>query len=43
MKPDYILNSNDQLTLLLKHKGVTTWNELTRLIKEIPTALIYPW
>ncbi len=36
MKPDYILNSNDQLTLLLKHKGVSTWNELTRYIKYLP-------
>jgi len=36
MNSDYILNSNDQLTLLLKHKGISTWNELTRYIKYLP-------
>ncbi len=33
---DYILNSSDSLTSLLKNKGIRSWNELTIFIESLP-------
>ena len=30
------LNSKDTLTLIIKDKGLFTWNELTQFIKDLP-------
>ncbi len=36
MKAEYILQSNDELTLFLKDKGISTWNELVQFISHLP-------
>lgn len=36
MNISYTLQSNDQLTLLLKAKGIYTWNHLTEYIRHLP-------
>jgi len=33
---DYGLQSNDELTLLLKDKGISTWHALTKYVKHLP-------
>jgi hypothetical protein len=36
MKTDYLLTSNDDLTLVVKAKALLTWNALTEYIKLLP-------
>ena len=36
MKTDYKLKSSDELTELVKSKGIDTWNELTEFVKNLP-------
>jgi hypothetical protein len=36
LKSDYTLNSNDELTLLLKDNRISSWNELTKFIELLP-------
>jgi len=36
MNTDYNLNSDDQLTKLIKSKGINSWNILTEYIASLP-------
>ena len=36
MNKDYKLKSKDKLTMLVKSKGIKSWNELTEFIKKLP-------
>ncbi len=36
MKKNYKLTAKDKLTKLVKSKGIETWNELTKFIKNVP-------
>lgn len=36
MEYNYILQSKDNLTLLLKDKGISHWNHLTAFVKQLP-------
>lgn len=36
MRTNYKLNSNDELTAIIKHSGIKTWNELIEFTKNLP-------